>query len=37
MRNLFRLKDQNTEDAISFLKYRPLHTGLDKKRKSRSA
>jgi putative ABC transport system permease protein len=24
MRNLFRLKDQNTEDAISFLNYRPL-------------
>ena len=24
MRNLFRLKDQNSEDAISFLNYRPL-------------
>jgi len=24
MRNLFRLKEQNTEDAISFLNYRPL-------------
>ena len=24
MRNLFRLKEQNTEDAISFLNYRPI-------------
>ena len=24
MRNLFRLKDQNSEDAISFLNYRPI-------------
>jgi putative ABC transport system permease protein len=24
MRNLFRIKDQNSEDAISFLNYRPL-------------
>jgi putative ABC transport system permease protein len=24
MRNLFRLKDQNSEDAVSFLNYRPL-------------
>ena len=24
MRNLFRLKEQNSEDAISFLNYRPL-------------
>jgi putative ABC transport system permease protein len=25
MRNLFRLKEQNTEDAISFLNYRPFY------------
>src|SRR5580698_5209373 len=34
MRNLFRLKDQNTEDAISFLNYRPLSPTLDKQAKS---
>ena len=27
MRNLFRLKDQNSEDAISFLNYRPFDAG----------
>jgi putative ABC transport system permease protein len=29
MRNLFRLKDQNSEDAISFLNYRPLKPAQD--------
>ena len=29
MRNLFRLKEQNSEDAISFLNYRPLTPGGD--------
>src|ERR1700690_3011468 len=34
MRNLFRIKDQNTEDAISFINYRPLTTAQDKQAKS---
>jgi putative ABC transport system permease protein len=34
MRNLFRLKDQNTEDAISFLNYRPLTPAQDKQAKA---
>jgi len=29
MRNLFRLKDQNSEDAISFLNYRPVTPAQD--------
>ena len=34
MRNLFRIKDQNTEDAISFINYRPLTPAQDKQAKS---
>jgi putative ABC transport system permease protein len=34
MRNLFRLKEQNTEDAVSFLNYRPLTPAQDLEAKS---